>query len=169
MSTREKKTEAVTERHGPNHWLAAEARRTDPGSEAWSLIHWLMISNKPRMQAVGQEFELPFQGLIALRILGGGPRSMGDLAKILSCDSSSVTAITDRLEERGLVTRQPGQRDRRVKMLVLTDEGERVRVEITKRLAEPPPAIAALSSADQKALRDILRRGIAHRRGEDIA
>jgi DNA-binding MarR family transcriptional regulator len=169
MSTREKKTQALTESHGANHWLAAEASRTDPAGEAWSLMHWLMISNKPRMQAVAQEFELPFQGVIALRILGGGPRSMGDLAKILSCDSSSVTAITDRLEERGLVTRQPGQRDRRVKMLVLTDAGEQVRVEITKRLAEPPPAIAGLSSADQKALRDILRRGIAQQGGEDIA
>jgi DNA-binding MarR family transcriptional regulator len=168
MSTGEEKTAAVTESHGPNHWLAGEAGRTDPGSEAWSLMHWLMISNKPRMQALGQEFGLPFQGLIALRILGGGPRPMGDLAKILSCDSSSVTAISDRLEEHGLVMRQPGQRDRRVKMLVLTDEGERVRVEITRRLAEPPAAIAALSSADQKALRDILRRGIAHQRGDEV-
>jgi DNA-binding MarR family transcriptional regulator len=141
--------------------------RTDPGSEAWSLIHWLMISNKPRMQAVGQEFGLPFQGLIALRVLGGGPRPMGDLAKVLGCDSSSVTAISDRLEERGLVVRKPGQRDRRVKMLVLTDEGERVRVEITRRLAEPPPAIAVLSTADQEALRDILRRGIAREHEQD--
>ena len=45
-------------------------------------------------------------------------------------------------------------------MLVLTDEGERLRVEITKRLAEPPPAIAALSEEDQRDLRDILQRAI---------
>ena len=144
----------------PDNWLATEVGRTDPGSEAWSLLHWLMVSNKPRMLALGQEFHLPFQGMIALRILGAGPRPMGELAKILACDSSNMTGITDRLEERGLVRREPAEHDRRVKLLVLTDEGERVRVEITKRLAEPPPAIAALSENDQRALRDILRRAI---------
>jgi hypothetical protein len=45
-----------------------------------------------------------------------------------------------------------------VKLLVLTAEGERVRAEITERLAEPPPSIAALSDTDQRTLRDILRR-----------
>ena len=56
--------------------------------------------------------------------------------------------------------RAPAENDRRVKLIVLTDEGERVREEITKRLAEPPPAIAALKLADQEALRDILRRAV---------
>lgn len=147
-------------RLGPDNWLAGEVGRTDPGSEAWSLLHWLMVSNKPRMLALSQEFDLPLQGLIALRILGAGPRPMGELARILACDSSNMTAITDRLEERGLARRAPDEKDRRVKLLVLTGEGERVREEITRRLAEPPPAIAALSTKDQRALRDILRRGI---------
>ena len=153
---------AIDPREGyrPDNWLAGEVGRTDPGSEAWSLMHWLMVSNKPRMLALGQEFELPFQGMIALRVLGAGPRPMGELARILACDSSNMTGITDRLEERGLVRREAAEHDRRVKLLVLTEEGERVRVEITKRLAEPPPPIAALQEADQRALRDILRRGI---------
>jgi hypothetical protein len=45
-------------------------------------------------------------------------------------------------------------------MIVLTDEGERMRIEITKRMAEPPPPIASLSEADQRALRDILKRAV---------
>lgn len=157
----------MREGYRPDKWLAGEVGRTDPGSEAWSLLHWLMVSNKPRMLALSQEFDLPFQGMIALRILGGGPRPMGELAKILACDSSNVTGISDRLEERGLVVREPGERDRRVKMLVLTEEGERVRQEITKRLAEPPPAIAGLAEKDQIALRDILRRAIESQDGRE--
>jgi hypothetical protein len=47
-----------------------------------------------------------------------------------------------------------------VKLLVLTDEGEWVRTEITKRMAQPPPAIASLSEKDQRALRDILKRAV---------
>jgi DNA-binding MarR family transcriptional regulator len=139
-------------------WIAEETGRTDPASRAWSLIHWLVISNKHRFMAVNQEFDLAPQQAIALRILGGGPRPMGELAKFLACDSSNVTGITDRLEERGLVRRTSADHDRRVKLLVLTDEGERVRRAITERLAEPPPQIAALPVADQKSLLEILTR-----------
>lgn len=144
----------------PKHWLAGEAGRTDPGSEAWSLMHWMMVSNKRRLVATGGEFELAPQQMIALRILGGGPQKMSDLAHALFCDNSNVTGIVDRLEERGLVRREAADGDRRVKLLVLTEEGEWMRAEITKRMAEPPPAIASLSEKDQRDLRDILKRAL---------
>jgi DNA-binding MarR family transcriptional regulator len=76
------------------------------------------------------------------------------------CDNSNVTGIVDRLEERKLVRRGPAEGDRRVKLLVLTKEGEKMRVEITKRMAEPPPPIASLSEEDQRTLRDILKRAV---------
>jgi DNA-binding MarR family transcriptional regulator len=145
---------------GPHEWLAGEVGRTDPGSEAWSLMHWLMVTNKQRLFAMAAEFELAPQQAMALRMLGSGPKPMGELAKMLFCDSSNVTGITDRLEERGLVRREPSAEDRRVKLLTLTAEGERMRIEITKRMAEPPPPIASLSEADQRTLRDLLARGI---------
>src|SRR3954465_15510355 len=145
---------------GPGSWLAGELGRTDPGSQAWSLMHWMMVTNKHRLFAMAQEFELAPQQMIALRMLGAGPRKMSELAQALFCDNSNVTGIVDRLEERGLLRREAAEGDRRVKLLVLTKEGERVRVEITKRMAEPPPPIAALSDKDQRALRAILQRAV---------
>jgi DNA-binding MarR family transcriptional regulator len=145
---------------GPADWIAGEVGRTDPGSEAWSLIHWMFVTNKQRFFAMSQEFDLAPQQMIALRILGGGPRKMSELAQALFCDNSNVTGIVDRLEERKLVRREAAEGDRRVKLLVLTKEGERMRVEITKRMAEPPPPIASLSEEDQRALRDILKRAV---------
>jgi DNA-binding MarR family transcriptional regulator len=144
----------------PGSWLAGEVGRTDPGSEAWSLMHWMMVTNKQRLVTMAQEFELAPQQMIAVRMLGAGPRKMSDLAHALFCDNSNVTGIVDRLEERGLVRRTDSKRDRRVKLLVLTKEGERMRVEITKRMAEPPAPIASLSEEDQRALRDILKRAL---------
>ena len=145
---------------GPESWLAAQAGRTDPGSEAWSLMHWLMVSNKRRFLTTGGEFDLAPQQMIALRMLGAGPRKMSELAQALFCDNSNVTGIVDRLEERGLVRREAAEGDRRVKLLVLTEEGEWMREQITKRMAEPPPQIASLSEKDQRALRDILKRAL---------
>ena len=135
---------------GPGSWLAGEAGRTDPGSEAWSLMHWMMVSNKRRFLSTGGEYDLAPQQMIALRILGGGPQKMSDLANSLFCDNSNVTGIVDRLEERGLVRREAAEGDRRVKLLVLTEDGEWLRTQITRRMAEPPPAIASLSEKDRE-------------------
>jgi DNA-binding MarR family transcriptional regulator len=85
---------------------------------------------------------------------------MGELAKQLACDNSNVTWITDRLEERGLVTRTQAPHDRRVRLLVLTTKGRRLREEIGARLAEPPAAIAELSPQEQRAMRDVLAHAV---------
>jgi DNA-binding MarR family transcriptional regulator len=159
MATR-KDSEKRRPRPGPDSWLAGELGRTDPGSQAWSLMHWLMVTNKQRMFAMSQEFDLAPQQMIALRMLGAGPRKMSELAQALFCDNSNVTGIVDRLEERGLVRRTASEGDRRVKLLVLTKEGDRLRVEITRRMAEPPAPIASLSEKDQRMLRDILQRAV---------
>jgi len=108
-----------------------------------------------------REYDLIPPHWIALQTLDE-PKPMGELAKQLSCDNSNVTWITDRLEERGLVTRTQAEHDRRVRLLVLTPKGRRLREKINERLAEPPPAIASLSREDQRALRDILGRALQH-------
>ena len=55
-----------------------------------------------------------------------------------------------------------------MKLLVLTEEGERMRVEITKRMAEPPAPIASLSEKDQRDLRDILKRALESASDADV-
>src|SRR5919204_6361604 len=125
--------------------------------EAWSLLQKVTFSQRPRWIAVIREYDLVPPHWIALQTLDE-PKPMGELAKQLACDNSNVTWITDRLEERGLVTRTQAPHDRRVRLLVLTPKGRRLREEISRRLAEPPPAIAELEAADQRKLRDILKR-----------
>jgi DNA-binding MarR family transcriptional regulator len=133
-----------------------------PASEAWMLMHHIHWAQKPRFMAVGQEFDLAPQQAMALRALHE-PRPMGELAKFLFCDNSNVTGIVDRLEERGLVERRPAEHDRRVKLIELTEEGQRVRREMERRISEPPEEIASLAEADQIVLRDVLRRALEPR------
>jgi DNA-binding MarR family transcriptional regulator len=132
----------------------------DLGSETWSLLQRVVFSQRPRWIAAIREFDLVPPQWIALQALDE-PKPMGEIAKRLACDSSNVTWITDRLEERGLVERRAAAHDRRVKLLVLTAEGKRLRDRIEARLAEPPAPITALSRSDQRDLRDILRRAVA--------
>lgn len=131
--------------------------KPDLGSEAWSLLQRVVFSQRPRWIAAIREHDLVPPHWIALQTLDE-PTPMGELAKQLACDSSNVTWITDRLEERGLVERQPAEHDRRVKLLVLTQKGRALRAELEERLSEPPPPIAALSNSEQRTLRDLLGR-----------
>lgn len=128
--------------------------------EAWQLFLELFGRYRPHMLAIQGEYGLKPPMLFALQELDE-PKPMGKIAGLLHCDSSNVTWITDRLEERGLVERLLDPTDRRVRLIALTDEGRRVRDEISARLAEPPAEFSALSDADQRALRDILTRALA--------
>ena len=85
---------------------------------------------------------------------------MSALAERLFCDASNVTGIVDRLESRGLVERGSAEGDRRVKALTLTAAGVELREQVLTVMNEPPDAIASLTTADQRALRDILARAV---------
>jgi DNA-binding MarR family transcriptional regulator len=115
---------------------------------------------KKRFMALAGEFELSPQQFWTIRHLAE-PQTMSGLAGTLLCDNSNVTGIVDRLEERGLLERRPSPGDRRVKLIVLTDRGERLRRRIEKVMEEPPAWLAGLGAADQRALRDILARAEA--------
>jgi hypothetical protein len=49
-------------------------------------------------------------------------------------------------------------------VLALTPAGTELRERVVEIMSEPPAAIAALSAADQRTLRDILRRAVDHLR-----
>lgn len=85
-------------------------------------------------------------------------KPMGELANALACDASNATWLVDRLEERGLVERRPYPGDRRVKAVVLTEEGMKVRALLTERLATPPADLVALDREDLEALHAALDR-----------
>ena len=133
--------------------------KSSAAHEAWARVFELFSRYKPTMLAIQEEYGLRPPMVFALKELDD-PKPMGRLAEILHCDGSNITWITDRLEERGYVERLSDPKDRRVRLIALTDEGRRVRDEIDDRLSEPPPELRALSVADQRALRDVLTRAL---------
>ncbi|MFI6734197.1 MarR family winged helix-turn-helix transcriptional regulator [Nonomuraea sp. NPDC050451] len=52
--------------------------------------------------------------------------SFGELATLLHCDKTNITGLVDRLQRRGLLTRQPDPNDRRMTRVHLTPQGEAV-------------------------------------------
>lgn len=133
--------------------------KAEPVVEAWQLVIELFGIDRPRMLGIQAEYGLKPPQFIAMDALVE-PAPMSSIANLLRCDRSAVTWITDRLEERGYVERRSDERDRRVKLLALTEEGRRVRDEIRGRLATPPEPLTHLSPTEQRELRDLLRKAL---------
>ncbi|MBH5334101.1 MarR family transcriptional regulator [Streptomyces pactum] len=90
--------------------------------------------------------------------LGGGPLPMRGLADRLVCDASNITGVVDRLEERGLVRREPSTTDRRVKHVVTTEEGRRTIRQVREEMAVSRNALDALDDEERATLHALLSR-----------
>ncbi len=96
------------------------------------------------------------QARALLALEGAAP--MRSLAEHLRCDASYVTGIADRLEQRGLVSRSAQAGDRRVKLLLLTSDGRRLRAALQARMLETSPVMVGLDAGERAVLRDLLAK-----------
>jgi DNA-binding MarR family transcriptional regulator len=133
------------------------------GSKAWKLLYELIQSQKPWMADRVAPFDLTIYLAHALYILNeNGEMTMSEIADAMFCDASNATGLVDRLVKRGLAERRPAEHDRRAKVVRLTAAGKRLERKVDDLfLQQAPPALARLSAADQRALREILERAVA--------
>jgi DNA-binding MarR family transcriptional regulator len=132
------------------HGLLDEARR----------LSALLISTAEQAKAEFAEevaaFDLPVHLARTLLVLDK-PAPMHELANQLACDRSWITGLADQLEERGLISREPGA-DRRVKLLVLTDAGRDLRTRMAVAVSARSRLLHRLDPAERTTLEALLRR-----------
>ncbi len=134
-------------------------RACPPPTAAWQLLQRLFYTQRASLPPLAAELRLsPAQCHVLHLIEPERPLPMGQLAQTLACDASNVTGLVDRLESRGLLRRRPADGDRRVKVLVLTPTGSRLRALLLERMTAPPAALERLSLREQRALARILAR-----------
>jgi DNA-binding MarR family transcriptional regulator len=135
-----------------------KARAPEPAvAEASALLRTLFGQHRRRFLIAASELDLhPAQAGALLQL--DSPLPMHELASLLFCDNSNVTGLVDRLEGRGLVSRQASAHDRRVKNVVLTLEGQRLRARLLARVGVPLGGLERLSAAELRQLRGLLQR-----------
>src|SRR5437588_8418432 len=122
-----------------------------PAAEAWTLLRTLFGQQRRRFLIAASELDLhPAQAGTLLQL--ETPLPMTELAALLGCDNSNVTGLIDRLEARGLVTRQPSSHDRRVKHVVLTEAGQDLRRQMLDRVTRPTPGFQRLTAVEHRQL-----------------
>lgn len=83
------------------------------------------------------------------------PVPMRALAGRLGCDASNVTGIVDRLESLGLANRAAAAGDRRVKNVVVTEQGREILRLIRGEMGRTHRALSTMSDEQRVALHSI--------------
>ncbi len=108
-------------------------------------------------QGIATEFGVAPHDLVAMFKLDE-VLSMKELAQHMGCDASFITTVADTLERRGFVRREPSQRDRRVKNLVLTEEGIAAKERLMQELAAKMPWSYALDDGERRCFLTLLKK-----------
>ena len=116
-------------------------------------------------QGIASEFEIAPHDLLAMFKLEG-VMSMKELAQHMGCDASFITSVADTLERRGFARREPSQRDRRVKNLVLTEEGIAAKERLMRELAAKMPWSYALDDAERWCFLGLLKKALGGARSD---
>ena len=125
----------------------------------WQTLFDLLIRSAPvRTASLARRGLTPNDSRALFSLDPHSGRSMRSLADEWQCDPSNATFIVDRLEELGLVRRQPLLHDKRVKLVVLTRKGEKTRTVLLQEFHQPPPEFDRLERADLEALERTLAK-----------
>lgn len=110
-----------------------------------------------RSEQLAERFDVPKYFLKAMHRIDAGV-TMKDLGQFMHCDPSFVTTIADALERRGLARREPSPGDRRVKNLVLTDQGLRLKAMLERHVLGAAPWTYALDASERQQLLGLIRK-----------
>jgi DNA-binding MarR family transcriptional regulator len=134
---------------------ADQASSTD--TEILECVGQLMAHVLAAAERIAARLAVPVFFLKALRMLDC-PMAMKELGRRMHCDPSFVTSVADMLEKRGLAARQPHPADRRIKNLVLTARGSRLRQRVEDELAAAMPWAHCLTAAEREQFLYLLRK-----------
>lgn len=102
---------------------------------------------------------LPRFDVMAALHRANSPVKMSDLSRQLLVSNGNATAVVERLEKESLAARVPGEGDRRVVLVALTDKGRAVfEAQAADHKAEVDRLFSMLGHEELDALRDILHR-----------
>jgi len=123
------------------------------------LLKHAHLALEQRTDAALADVGLTARDLGVLRVIAGGEaRSQQEVATVLGVDRTSMVALLDALERRGIVARKPSDRDRRRNVVELTQDGRSLFQRAEQRSTEAEQAFtAALGDAGGAELRRALQ------------
>jgi MarR family transcriptional regulator, organic hydroperoxide resistance regulator len=120
--------------------------------DIWRDMRTLMFDIADPHGAVVAATGVSFFRCKLLRRLQAGPMSAGSLAELIGSDPPYVSITLRELESREFLVRTEDPKDRRRRLVELTDKGRDVAARAEQALATPPESFAALSGDELESL-----------------
>jgi DNA-binding MarR family transcriptional regulator len=140
----------------------------DPSPHGLWFCNWkIWLEARRLLDAALEPLGLKSREFWILVIAGAGNISQHEMADLCGLDPSSLVAVLDGLERRGLLHRQRSPHDRRVQWVQRTEEGDRLFARALPRAqSAEAEQLAALSAADQRQLVAAMRKLITKSNNE---
>jgi MarR family transcriptional regulator, organic hydroperoxide resistance regulator len=149
--------------------MTGQSRREQLNAEILESVSELIGRVISHGEQLAQKLAIPAPFIKALHTMDC-PMAMKDLGKRMHCDPSFVTLVADMLEKRGLARREPHPADRRVKNIVLTDDGRSLKHRLETEIASRMPWSRTLTDDERAQLLALIRKMLsADGQAEDAA
>ena len=146
--------------------------RQDDEDTAASLKLWVVLNRAQRAVAEHARREIERQGLrptefaVLEALYHKGPLTLGEVGSRVLLTSGSTTAVADKLEQRGLMTRRACTEDRRVCYAELTDDGRELVASIFPEHAQVLRRAMGGLTAEEKRIATVLLKRLGRFAGE---
>jgi len=137
--------------------MAGQSRRDQLNAEILESVSELIGRVIGHGEQLAQKLGIPGPFIKALHTMDC-PMAMKELGKRMHCDPSFVTLVADMLEKRGLARREPHPADRRIKNLVLTEDGISLKHRLETEIAARMPWNRALNDDERAQLLALIRK-----------
>jgi DNA-binding MarR family transcriptional regulator len=132
----------------------------DPGGLMFTLIEkGGELQGRLEEALGGVGLSLAKHGVLATLVAEGAPMALSELAARQKCVRSNITQLVDRLEDDGLVRREPDPADRRSIRAVLTAQGQARERAGTEEIRRVKAAfVGGIAAEDLEELGRLLKR-----------
>jgi MarR family transcriptional regulator, organic hydroperoxide resistance regulator len=137
--------------------MTGQSRREQLNAEILESVSELIGRILGHGEQLAQKLGIPGPFIKALHTMDC-PMAMKELGKRMHCDPSFVTLVADMLEKRGLARREPHPADRRVKNLVLTEDGLHLKKKLETEISARMPWNRALDDDERAQLLALIRK-----------
>jgi DNA-binding MarR family transcriptional regulator len=139
--------------------MASSGSKAALAQNVWRLMFDFLTESSPeRGRSLGRRGLTPNDARALNALDAGEGRSMRALADAWECDASNATWIVDRLERLGLAQRRSVEHDRRLKLVVLTGAGQKLKAELAREFYAPPEKLSKLDRDTLEALQRALQK-----------
>lgn len=78
----------------------------------------------------------PLQFSVLSALDGFGPMDQARLGGVAALDRTTIVVVLTKLEERGMITREPSEKDKRAKIVSITDTGRQILADVMPNVEE---------------------------------